>query len=114
MNEEKYIEEKVGRRNPFTVPEGYFDTFADQLMASLPERQPQVKRLWLRPLRYAAAVVCVLVMGAMAWFALSPSSDVHQPIQAESIEVSNDAAFDAAADYAMIDNSDIYSLLADN
>ena len=59
MNEEKYIEEQVGRRNPFTVPEGYFDTFADQLMASLPERQPRAKQVWLRPLRYAAAVVCV-------------------------------------------------------
>ena len=70
MNEEKYIEEKVGRRNPFTVPEGYFDTFADQLMASLPERQPRAKHVWMLPMRYAAAVVCVLAMGAMAWFAL--------------------------------------------
>ena len=108
MNEEKY------RRNPFTVPEGYFDTFADQLMASLPERQPRAKRVWLRPLRYAAAVVCVLAMGAMTWFALSSSPDVRQPIQAESIQVPSDVAFDEAADYAMIDNSDIYSLLADN
>ena len=55
MNEEKYIEEKVGRRNPFTVPEGYFDTFADQLMASLPERQPRAKHVWMLPMRYAAA-----------------------------------------------------------
>ena len=78
MNEEKYIEEQVGRRNPFTVPEGYFDTFADQLMASLPERQPRTKYVWLRPLRYAAAVVCVLAMGAMTWFALSSSPDVRQ------------------------------------
>ena len=69
-------------------------------MASLPERQPRAKHVWLLPMRYAAAVVCVLAMGAMAWLALSPSSDVHQPIQAETIEVSNDAAFDAAADYA--------------
>ena len=75
MNEEKYIEEQVGRRNPFTVPEGYFDTFADQLMASLPERQPRTKYVWLRPLRYAAAVVCVLAMGAMTWFALSSSPE---------------------------------------
>ena len=93
MNEEKYIEEQVGRRNPFTVPEGYFDTFADQLMASLPERQPRTKYVWLRPLRYAAAVVCVLAMGAMTWFALSSSPDVQQPIQAEAIQVSSDVAF---------------------
>ena len=93
MNEEKYIEEQVGRRNPFTVPEGYFDTFADQLMASLPERQPRTKYVWLRPLRYAAAV--------------------RQPIQAEAIQVSSDVAFDEAADYAMIDNYDIYACLSE-
>ena len=113
MNEEKYIEEQVGRRNPFTVPEGYFDTFADQLMASLPERHPRAKQVWLRPLRYAAAVVCVCAMGAMGWFALSSSPDVRQPMQAEAAQVSSDAAFDEAADYAMIDNYDIYACLSE-
>ena len=38
MNEEKYIEERVGKRNPFLVPDGYFDHLADQVMASLPEQ----------------------------------------------------------------------------
>ena len=110
MNEEKYIEEKVGRRNPFVVPEGYFDTFTDQMMASLPERQPQAKRLWLRPLRYAAAVVCLFMLGAMAWFAFSPDK---QPLQAKTVNVSTDVAFDEAADYVMLDNSDIYACLSD-
>ena len=113
MNEEKYIEEQVGRRNPFTVPEGYFDTFADQLMASLPERQSRAKQVWLRPLRYAAAIVCVCAMGAMGWFALSSSPDVSQPVRTEAAQMSNDAAFDAAADYAMIDNYDIYACLSE-
>ncbi len=93
------------------VPEGYFDTFADQLMASLPERQPRAKRVWLRPLRYAAAVVCVFAMGALSWFALSPES--HQPIQAEAVQLSSDADFEAAADYVMLDNYDIYACLSD-
>jgi hypothetical protein len=113
MNEEKYIEEQVGRRNPFTVPEGYFDNFADQMMASLPERQSRAQHVWLRPMRYAAAVVCVLAMGAMAWFALSSSPDVHQPLQVEAVQVSGDAAFDEATDYAMIDNYDIYACLSE-
>ena len=111
MNEEKYIQEKVGSRNPFVVPEDYFDTFADQLMASLPERQPRTKRVWLRPLRYAAAVVCVFAMGALSWFALSPES--HQPIQVEAVQLSSDADFEAAADYVMLDNYDIYACLSD-
>lgn len=111
MNEEKYIQEKVGSRNPFVVPEGYFETFADQLMASLPERQPRANRVWLRPLRYAAAVVCLFVMGAMAWFAFSP--DKQQSLQAKAVNVSTDVAFDEAADYVMLDNSDIYACLSD-
>ena len=112
MNEEKYIQEKVGSRNPFVVPEGYFDTFADQMMASLPERQPRAKRVWLRPLRYAAAVVCVFALGAVSWLTMSP--ETHQPIQAEAVqESSSDAAFEAAADYAMLDNYDIYACLSD-
>ena len=112
MNEEKYIQEKVGSRTPFVVPEGYFDTFADQLMASLPERQPRAKRVWLRPLRYAAAVVCVFALGAVSWLILSP--ETHQPIQAEAVQVSSsDAAFEAAADYVMLDNYDIYACLSD-
>ena len=111
MNEEKYIQEKVGSRNPFVVPEGYFDTFADQLMASLPERQPRAKQVWLRPLRYAAAVVCVCVLGVVSWLTLSPES--HQPIQAEAVQLSSDADFEAAADYVMLDNYDIYACLSD-
>lgn len=93
------------------VPEGYFDTFADQLMASLPERQPRAKQVWLRPLRYAAAVVCVFVLGAVSWLTLSP--ETHQPIQASAVQISSDVAFDEAADYAMLDNYDIYACLSD-
>ena len=37
--EERFIEEKFGRRTPFKVPEGYFDDFASQLMQSLPESE---------------------------------------------------------------------------
>ena len=111
MNEEKYIQEKVGSRNPFVVPEDYFVTFADQLMASLPERQPRAKQVWLRPLRYAAVVVCVFVLGVVSWLTLSP--ETQQPIQASAVQISSDVAFDEAADYAMLDNYDIYACLSD-
>jgi len=35
MMEEKYLIEKVGRENPFRVPEGYFDTLSSQIMAKV-------------------------------------------------------------------------------
>jgi hypothetical protein len=67
MTDEMYIEEKVGKRNPFLVPDGYFDHLADQVMASLPEQpvqqaaseKPKAKRIGIRSLYYyAAAAVC--------------------------------------------------------
>ena len=35
MIEEKYLIEKVGKENPFRVPEGYFDTLSSQIMAKV-------------------------------------------------------------------------------
>ena len=44
--EEKYLEDKYGKKQPFKVPNGYFDSFADNLMDKLPEQQP-VMTPWL-------------------------------------------------------------------
>lgn len=119
MNEEKYIEEKVGKRNPFLVPEGYFDTFASQLMSQIaekPERQPRAKSVWLRkPLYYAAACVCALFLSGSAWLFFSKSDvPAQQPVQMASQQESGDVDFDEAADYMMLDNQDIYNYLAEN
>lgn len=116
MNEEKYIAEKVGKRNPFRVPEGYFDGFATQLMQSLPEQpQSSARSVRLRPLAVAAASVCVLVM-CMAAYLLWPApvsqdtARVHDAVY----QVSGEASFEEAADYVMIDNQEIYACLAEN
>ena len=63
-NEEKYIREKVGQKNPFTVPEGYFDQLTSQVMSQLPERRQKSRVVQLRKWFYAAAcVAAVAVMG---------------------------------------------------
>ena len=38
MNEELYIKSRMGDKNPFRVPEGYFDNFAADLMQKLPRK----------------------------------------------------------------------------
>ena len=40
MTDEMYIEEKVGKRNPFRVPEGYFEQFTAQMMEQIPDAEP--------------------------------------------------------------------------
>ena len=84
MSDEKYIEERVGRRNPYQVPEGYFDAFTSQLMQQLPERPSKARQVRMRRPIYA----------------------VQQEVVEESI--------DEAADYMMLDNHDIYALLSEN
>ena len=34
LKEEKILKDKLGTANHFTVPEGYFDSFAEKLMES--------------------------------------------------------------------------------
>lgn len=39
VRDELYIKERFGQENPFKVPDGYFEKFADQMMNQLPDKQ---------------------------------------------------------------------------
>ena len=62
MRQEDKLKEKVGTELPYTVPEGYFESFKSRLMDNLPEypEKPVQKRLttWqrLKPYVYLAAM----------------------------------------------------------
>jgi hypothetical protein len=123
MNEEMYIQEKVGKRNPFRVPEGYFDNLTAQVMSNLPEQpKRRAKSVFMRPAFYAvAASVCALLVAgaALMW---SPSVEVSSPtaVQAKAVVAQpqqQDASgeyMEEAADYMMLDNHEIYAYLAEN
>ena len=112
-NEELYLRERVGQKNPFRTPEGYFDQFTANIMAQLPERQPMeskpVAKKVAMPIRhwfYAAACVAALVVTAVTFH----FHEVDAPQQQMAV---TDSYIDEAADYAMLDNMDIYQLLAE-
>ena len=42
MKDEKELMARCGKERPFTVPEGYFEHFHEQLMSNLPENAPVV------------------------------------------------------------------------
>lgn len=132
MSEEMYIKEKMGTRNPFTVPDGYFDSLADQIIGKLPKaesdtrdtlraeetgssgRHPAIVR-YLRPLLYAAACAVLAVAVGAIWHNAA-TSDSQQLVahQQESVATYSDTYMEDMADYAMIDNEEIYaSMLAD-
>lgn len=120
--EERYLRSRVGKQNPFRVPEGYFDDFAARMMENLPEqdakvavtvsqRRPRVLRMVL----YAAACLCIAVLGSVIyWGKLSLQTTESGTAQATvHTVVSTDVYVDAVADYTMMDNSDIYAYLSE-
>lgn len=106
-NEELYVKSRIGDRNPFRVPEGYFDNFADQLMQQLPEQPHQSVFVRLRPWMYAAACLFVALFSAVIYL-YAPAEPGQQAVAAtdEYLYV------DDAADYVMADNMEIYACLA--
>lgn len=116
MNEEKYIEERVGRRNPYKVPEGYFEAFTSQLMQQLPECPVKARQVRMRrPLYLAAACLVALLISGVAWMFLSqPEAQPQAPVQIAAQQESVEESIDEAADYMMLDNHEIYALLSEN
>ena len=114
MNEETYIKSRMGTKNPFTVPEGYFDSFTARMMEQLPERTvaeapKRARTLSLRPWMYAAACAVMVLFSATVYFSQTETAGTPEQVVA-STSVEN--YLDEAADYAMVDNHDIYACLA--
>ena len=127
INEEEYLKSKLGQHNPFTVPEGYFEQLTRRVMENLPQQpqaeQPRPKATLkrLRPWFYAAACLLVAVFVAALTF---NGKDEQPAIQAPQMAAAtqteptytyySDSYINQEADYAMIDNQEIYAcLLAD-
>ena len=59
--------DKIGKANPFQVPDGYFANLSDIIISQLPEKgikKPQVVNMWHRvqPLIYLAAMFTGIVL----------------------------------------------------
>ena len=118
-NDELYLKQTVGNRNPFRVPEGYFEQLTEQVMQQLPAR---AKKVQMRPWLYAAACsVLALAMGVSYYFLQSQSTSTDaapMAAVAPAVSVTNEASdnsyFEDAADYVMLDNTEIYAYLSEN
>lgn len=62
MKEEKILEDKFGRKGPWTVPDGYFDAVRGEILSKLPEYPSVPKKtdlsVWqrMKPYVYLAAM----------------------------------------------------------
>lgn len=130
-NDELYLKQTVGNRNPFRVPEGYFEQFTEQVMQQLPAReqpltQPvsksRARTVQLRPWLYAAACTAIaMVMGISYYFMQSQATStdaasvaVATPAPTTTTAATPDASYiDEMADYVMLDNTEIYACLSE-
>ena len=73
IQEEQYLEETIGRKDGFRVPEGYFNQLTASVMSQLPERKARTKTLysWL----YAAACIIAVALKASYHIAVKKISD---------------------------------------
>lgn len=131
IKEEQILKSRYGTQSPFRVSEGYFDELASRVMASVPESQPaldmqsesasqgaRIVPMWRRAVVSKVAVIAGVVLllgGASIGIGTSLSSRQAGKSVASggwaSVMHSEDSSFDEAADYAMLDNQDIYASL---
>ena len=122
------LEEEYGRQRPFSVPEGYFSGLSSRVMSELSAGAEQERedgsalkrgfRSYLRPMAAAAVTVGIVVVGFLAYHSLEGVQGVRSLLGGRGVQdryvlsESSGDAFDQAADYFMIDESDMYASLA--
>ena len=90
MDEKVFDMEMRGRELPFSVPEGYFERFAEEMERS---RAPQKRPVWAlaRPIFTAAAVFAGLIAVSYLVFTLQrgivPQTDDYMPVRQEYAEI---------------------------
>lgn len=121
VKEDKYIENRFGKEQPFKAPKGYLDNFADQFMAQLPDQAAKTVKtqhaIWfrMRPAMIAAASVLAVALTATVYFAKPFAGQQEQVFTTDQQTESSmsDGSVEETAFYSMIDNGDIYAILAD-
>jgi hypothetical protein len=123
MEEQSKIIGQIGKKNPFKVPENYFEDFSAQLEQKLqtipvaPAPAPVIKKSFfkahIQPLLYVVAVITL--MTGISYVAVQPMlNDLNAEMQlanAEYPELSEDDYYDLLAEY---DSDEIYELLSMN
>ena len=110
--------------SPFRVPDGYFDTLTERVMARIPENEvkfvPKPQPRWHTAWRaYAAVAAMVAILFGTGIYLYNNESDSSQqaaPVVATTSATPSDYIeednFEAVADYIMADDHDFYAYLS--
>lgn len=116
--EETDLLKRCGTENPFTVPEGYFERFTEQLMEKLPEReaQPAPKlTLWTRvkPWVYMAAMFCGLMLSVRMFVGEKQSQSPAATSETTDFTEVPDEYIDPIVNQTIMDDYTLYQYLTD-
>lgn len=124
MIEEDKLKQHIGKNEPFKVPEGYFESFADRLQAridQMPKVEKPTRRFKLVPKAWFAAAASIVIVASVGLSVMmqkggAKSAETDAPVAEQELagvtEGSTMSAEDAAyfyeeLDYAMIDDNEI-------
>lgn len=117
MKEEDELLRKCGTKNPFSVPEGYFDNFTRELMDKLPEKEVVSAQTtittWqrMKPWVYMAAMFCGLMLSVRV-FVGKPKQETPIFTAAETEQLT-DEYVETIMDHSMMDDYTLYQYLTD-
>lgn len=116
MGKEDNILRKVGTKNPFSVPDGYFEKFSEELISRLPEKEtvfiPSEPTLWerVKPWIYMVAMFCGIMLSVRIFVGAPQKEDF--PLitlaEAESIEAEE---WEDIVRMSRLEDYDLYQLL---
>lgn len=117
MKEEDELLKKYGTKNPFTVPEGYFENFSKELMNKLPEKEQmpalEPASTWqrIKPWAYMAAMFCGLMFTVRV--VVGPPQQDTPIFTAAETEQFSDEYIETILDHSMMDDYTLYQYLTD-
>lgn len=126
---DELLEKRFGKANPFKVPDGYFENLTQNIMDKLPDIDSapvvcdkKTRIMNIRDLSHKAVIrivsiaacVCFIILGTSVFMRKNNrvANDNHVNNANKMILSTSDKYIDEAADYAMLDNQDIYACLS--
>ncbi len=104
------IRQRCGKDNPFTVPEGYFDTLNGRILTSV-DQAKRGKTVWVR---WYTTVAAACIAGLI----LFNTQTSNTAKQTDDIVADTEFAFDDESvqmevlNYSLMDNEDVYCYLS--
>lgn len=121
MKEDTELKNRVGKENPFKVPEGYFENIVPEIMKQLPDAEVQEEvevTMWerVKPWVYMVAMFCGLMFGLRVMMndrPVSTSINAGDVSMTDSVQGIPDEYIDPILDQAMMDDYTLYMYLTD-